>query len=229
MNDFSALEDKLGLAFGDISLLTRALTHRSYLNENPEIALEDNERLEFLGDAVLDFVVAAYLYHHYPEIDEGGLTSLRAALVRAKTLAMFARQLDMGKHLLLGHGEAENGGRTRTPILCATFEAVVGAIFLDQGLPVVRELIERLIAPALADIMASASHKDAKSEFQVWAQATHNITPHYAVIDTRGPDHEKIFTVQVLLENEIWGAGDGRSKQSAAQAAATEALLKINE
>ena len=229
MSHFSALEEKLGTTFNDYSLLSRALTHRSYLNENPDIALADNERLEFLGDAVLDFIVGAYLYHRFPEMDEGELTSLRAALVRAKTLADFARQLELGQYLQLGYGEAENGGRERIPILCATFEAVIGAMYLDQGLQYVERLVERLVGPALVTIMASSLHKDAKSEFQVWAQARYNITPHYEVIDSSGPDHAKVFTVQVKLHQEIWGQGSGRSKQRAAQVAAAEALQKAQE
>ncbi|MCP4356466.1 MAG: ribonuclease III [Chloroflexi bacterium] len=228
VENLAFLEEKIGVQFDDPSLLSRALTHRSYLNENPDTALEDNERLEFLGDAVLDFVVGAYLYHHYPEVDEGELTSLRAALVRAKTLAQFARQLDLGLYLRLGYGEAENGGRERTPLLCATFEAVIGAMYLDQGLADVETLVQQLIGPALMEIMASASHKDAKSEFQVWAQAQYNITPRYEVVSSTGPDHAKIFTVHVKLDENAWGQGTGCSKQQAAQAAATVALQKAN-
>lgn len=227
MEDFSALENILGTTFRDYSLLSRALTHRSYLNENPDKALEDNERLEFLGDAVLDFVVGAYLYHHYPEMHEGELTSLRAALVRARTLAEFAREWHLGEFLRLGYGEAENGGRERTPILCATFEAVIGALYLDQGLPVVQQLVEALIVPALADIIEQSKHKDAKSEFQVWAQARFNVTPTYRVVDSSGPDHAKIFRVHVLLNEDVWGEGEGRSKQKGEQAAATVALQKV--
>ncbi|WP_420640910.1 ribonuclease III [Candidatus Leptofilum sp.] len=226
MNRFGELENNLNIQFSDYSLLVRALTHRSYLNEHPEEVLEDNERLEFLGDAVLDFIVGAYLYHRFPEMDEGELTSLRAALVRAKTLAGFARQLEIGRFLLLGYGEAENGGRERTPLLCASFEAVIGAVYLDQGLPAVKPLVEQLIAPALTEIMAESLHKDAKSEFQVWAQAKYNITPRYEVSDASGPDHAKEFTVQVLLDEAVWGKGSGRSKQRAAQAAAKEAIAK---
>lgn len=229
MTEYHSLEEKLGITFQDASLLSRALTHRSFLNENPHIALEDNERLEFLGDAVLDFVVGAYLYHHYPEMNEGDLTSLRAALVRAQALAQFARQLDLGYYLKLGYGEAENGGRERIPILCATFEAVIGAMYLDQGLAPVEHLLHPLIRPALIEIMASASHKDAKSEFQVWAQARYNITPRYHVVSSRGPDHAKLFTVVVKLEDDDWGQGTGRSKQRAAQAAAAQALEKAEE
>lgn len=220
------LQQKLGITFNDHSLLDRALTHRSYLNENPGEALEDNERLEFLGDAVLDFVVGAYLYNRFPEMREGELTSLRAALVRSRTLAGFARQLDIGEYLHLGYGEEENGGRERTPLLCASFEAVIGAIYLDQGLEQVRPLVESLIAPALIDIRAKSLHKDAKSEFQVWAQARFNITPHYEVLEASGPDHAKNFLVQVLVGTEAWGEGQGPSKQVAAQEAAQQALLR---
>jgi ribonuclease-3 len=226
MNDLAALEQKLGLQFHDYSLLFRALTHRSFLNENPDVALEDNERLEFLGDAVLDFVVGAYLYHHYPEMDEGELTSLRAALVQAKSLASFARQLEIGRFLRLGYGEAENGGRERIPILCATFEAVVGAIYLDHGLAQVEALVNEMIGPALTEIIAESLHKDAKSEFQVWAQARYGITPRYQVADSTGPDHAKIFTVQVKLNEDVWGKGTGQSKQQAAQQAAAQALVR---
>jgi len=229
MDDFRPLEEKLGVDFRDRSLLSRAMTHRSYLNENPDWSLEDNERLEFLGDAVLDFVVGAYLYHHFPEMDEGELTSLRAALVRAKTLARFAHQLDLGHFLLLGYGEAESGGRERIPILCATFEAVVGALYLDQGLEEVQSLVEQFIGPALVEIMADSLHKDAKSEFQVWAQAKYNMTPHYEVVDSSGPDHAKTFTVQVLVGDTVWGEGSGRSKQLSAQAAATMALARAED
>ncbi|MCA9875100.1 MAG: ribonuclease III [Anaerolineales bacterium] len=224
-----SLENIIGTKFSDYSLLIRALTHRSYLNENSEQALEDNERLEFLGDAVLDFVVGAYLYNRLPEVDEGELTSLRAALVRANTLASFARQWELGRFLRLGVGESESGGRERTPILCATFEAVIGAIYLDQGLPAVRVLVEKLAGPALVTILDESLHKDAKSEFQVWAQARYNITPHYEVVEARGPDHAKVFTVQVLVGEQAWGRGEGRSKQAAAQAAARVALAAAEQ
>ncbi|MCB9419278.1 MAG: ribonuclease III [Ardenticatenaceae bacterium] len=227
MDNLKELEAELGLEFRDKSLLSRALTHRSYLNENPGTALEDNERLEFLGDAVLDFLVGAYLYHRFPEMKEGELTSLRAALVRTETLAEFSRKLEVGHYLLLGLGEAESGGRERTPLLCAAFEALTGAIYLDQGLAVVKNLIEPLIGPALVAIMDDSLHIDAKSEFQVWAQAHFNITPHYVVVGSSGPDHAKMFTVQALVGDKVWGEGNGRSKQSAAQSAAGDALKRV--
>jgi len=226
MDDLLTFSENLGVAFRDVSLLSRALTHRSYLNENPGSVLEDNERLEFLGDAVIDFVVAGFLYHRFPEMDEGALTALRAALVRAESLAGFARQIDLGRYLRLGLGEEENGGRERTPLLCATFEAVAGAIYLDHGLEQARAFIEPLIRPALEQIRAEELYKDAKSEFQVWAQARYNVTPHYRVSGSEGPDHARTFTVQVLVGPEVWGEGRGRSKQSAAQAAAAEAMRR---
>ena len=227
MDDLQPLEQNLDLDFSDHSLLLRALTHRSFLNENPGTALEDNERLEFLGDAVLDFIVGAYLYSRFPEMAEGELTSLRAALVKTSTLASFARQLDLGHYLRLGFGEEENGGRERSPILCAAFEALVGAIYLDQGLDKAQLLVEQLAGSALVKIREKSLHKDAKSEFQVWAQARYNITPRYEVVTSSGPDHAKTFTVQVLIKDVPWGEGSGPSKQSAAQAAAGHALTKI--
>lgn len=226
MNDIRSTEDALGVQFNDYSLLSRALTHRSFLNENPGEAIEDNERLEYLGDAVLDFVVAAYLYHHFPEMKEGELTMLRAALVRTRTLAAIARDLALGENLRLGHGEAESGGRERLANLCAGFEAVVGAIYLDQGLTVVEAWIHQLISPYLQQIIAQSAHRDAKSEFQIWAQSKYNATPRYQVIEDEGPDHDKVFTVAVLVEDQTWGIGQGGSKQKAAQAAASAALAK---
>jgi ribonuclease III len=227
-DDLNKLEERLQLEFDDKSLLERALTHRSYLNENPGVT-RDNERLEFLGDAVLDFVVGDYLFRRLPDLREGELTSLRAALVRAPTLAAFANELEIGRFLRLGLGEDESGGRQRVPLLCATFEAVVGAIYLDQGLPAAQQFIERLIEPTLVEIQAQSLHKDAKSEFQVWAQSQFNITPHYQVVAVTGPDHARQFTLQVMIGDEVWGEGQGSSKQSAAQAAARTALTRIIE
>ncbi len=226
MSGLRALENRLGVEFDDYSLLSRAITHRSFLNENPDEALEDNERLEFLGDAVLDFVVGSYLYHRFPEMDEGDLTMLRAALVRTRTLAGFAEQLEIGEVLRLGYGEAESGGRNRPANLCAAFEAIVGAIYLDQGLDNVRLWVEPMIAPALEEIIADSTHKDAKSEFQIWSQARYNVTPRYRVLGSEGPDHNKTFIVAVILGAETWGIGRGRSKQAAAQVAADMALKK---
>lgn len=217
---------QLGTPINDHALLELALTHRSYLNENPE-ASADNERLEFLGDAVIDFIVGAYLYRRYPDMREGEMTSLRAALVRAETLAQFAQQLTIDQHLRLGWGEDESGGRKKIPTLCATFEAVIGALYLDQGIDAATQLIESLSEPMLVIIIEQSLHKDAKSEFQVWAQAEHGITPRYVVLDAIGPDHAKIFKLQVCVGDAVWGEGEGTSKRRAAQAAAQDGLDRV--
>ena len=229
MSDLVDLEQKLGITFRDKSLLHRALIHRSYLNEHPSFPLEDNERLEFLGDAVLDFVTGEYLYHRFPELREGPLTSLRSALVRRETLARFARQLDLGEYLLMGHGEAESGGRDRSATLCAAFEALVGALYLDQGLDSLHDLLEPLVAPEVAHILRDRTHKDAKSLLQEMAQARMHRTPRYVTVDARGPDHAKTFTVQVNIGGVVYGEGYGPSKQHAAQAAAQDALERLAE
>jgi ribonuclease-3 len=229
MNDIIDLEQKLGIEFRDKSLLHRALIHRSYLNEHPSFPLEDNERLEFLGDAVLDFVTGEYLYHRFPELREGPLTSLRSALVRRDTLARFARQLDLGHYLLMGHGEAESGGRERPATLCAAFEALVGALYLDQGLGSLDDLLEPLITPEVAYILRDETYKDPKSLLQEMAQARMHRTPRYVTVAESGPDHAKTFTVHVSIGGKVYGEGDGHSKQQAAQAAAQEALERLAE
>jgi ribonuclease-3 len=203
------------------------MTHRSYLNENSEIGHSDNERLEFLGDALLDFVTAEYLYDRFPKTREGSLTSLRAALVKSSTLANFARQIDLGQYLLLGRGEATSGGRNRRPLLCAAFEALVGAILLDQGLTTAQNFLLRFIEPELAEITAYDLDKDAKSELQEISQAKWQLTPAYRTISEDGPDHAKEFTVEVIIGEETWGQGIGRNKQMAAQRAARQALERI--
>jgi len=229
MEDLREFEERLDFQFEDYSLLQRALTHRSFVNENPQENQQDNERLEFLGDAVIDFVVAAYLFDHFSDMDEGQLTMLRSALVRTNTLAGIAQQLGVGQALHLGIGEEEGGGRERLPNLCAAFEAIVGAIYLDQGLDKVEQWIVALIPPVLEQIIAAEDHIDAKSGFQIWSQAQHNITPSYQVISSEGPDHDKRFTVAVLLGDEIWGTGIGSSKQLAAQKAARSALDQVEK
>jgi ribonuclease-3 len=214
-------------AFRDPSLLNRALTHRSYLNEHPE-ELEDNERLEFLGDAVLDFVTGAFLYHRYPEMAEGQLTKLRAALVRTEQLAAFAATHDLGPLLRLGRGE-EPGGRQRPAMLCAAFEAVIGAYYVESGIEAVRQFIEPLFATAVDDIRRREGDSDPKSLLQEWAQAELGRTPQYVTAAASGPDHNKEFTVEVHIGGEVYGVGTGRNKQAAAQAAAEAALRKAGQ
>ena len=224
MEPLAELERRLNVVFSDKSLLQRALTHRSYLNEHPDFSFDDNERLEFLGDAVLDFVTGEYLYHRFPELDEGPLTSLRSALVRRETLARFAQNLDLGQYMLMGHGESENGGRERPATLCAVFEALVGALYLDLGLEAVVSMVEPLVEPEVAHIMREHLDRDPKSLLQEYAQAELRCTPRYGTVDSSGPDHAKEFTVEVTICGEVCGQGAGPSKQSAAQAAAKQAL-----
>lgn len=224
MAAYSDLEEKLGLQFSDKSLLQRALTHRSYLNEHPDFPFEDNERLEFLGDAVLDFVTGEYLYHRFPELAEGPLTDLRSALVRRETLARFAQQLELGQLLLMGHGEAESGGRNRPATLCATFEALLGALYLDQGLEVVQQFVQKLVGSTLIDPLSRELFKDPKSQLQELAQNRVQSTPRYFTVAEIGPDHAKEFTVQVTIGGVVYGQGTGPNKQQAAQAAARDAL-----
>jgi ribonuclease-3 len=225
--DISGAEAKLRLDFGDKSLLQRALTHRSYLNENPNYPYNDNERLEFLGDAVLDFVVGEYLYHRFPEQDEGTLTSLRAALVCTRSLSDFAAQIDLGCQLLLGHGEDEGGGRERPAVLCGAFEALIGALYLDQGLEAVHDFVLPMIGPALDHVLQNNLDKDPKSILQELSQAHLGYTPRYHTVDTQGPDHDKVFTVAVTINGVTYGRGKGRSKQISAQAAASEAIERL--
>jgi len=214
--------------FHDPSLLERALTHRSYLNEHPELALDDNERLEFLGDAVLDFVTGAWLYNRFPEMQEGRLTSLRAALVKTETLAKFALRIGLNEQLRLGKGEAETGGRGRTSMLANAFEAILGALYLDQGLDAVRDFLGELLPDETERVVIAEGDRDAKSILQEWSQAERGITPRYRTVDEQGPDHSKTFTVEVFIGAEGVGRGDGPSKQTAAQAAASDALRRLN-
>lgn len=220
-----ACEEQLGLCFTDKSLLLRALTHRSYLNE-ADLIYADNERLEFLGDAVLALIVAEWLYQRFPEQREGFLTAVRAYLVRSETLAGYARRLGLGDFLLLSRGEHESGGRERDSILAAAFEALIGALYLDQGMAAVGRFLLPLLEPLLADIREGEVHKDARTRLQEWAQARLGATPVYVTVGTTGPDHARQFTVEVRIRDEVFGVGIGPSKQQAAQQAAEAALQK---
>ncbi len=223
------LEPDLGFVFQDKSLLTRALTHRSYLNENPDLPYLDNERLEFLGDAILDFFAAEYLYQHFPEMSEGDLTSLRAALVKGESLALFATELGLAPHLLMSRGEDAAGGRSRVPLLAGAFEAVIGALYLDQGLAAARALVERFITPEADRIHQQRLDRDSKSLLQEMSQGRLQVTPQYRLLETRGPDHAKEFTIEVILRDQPYGRGTGRSKQIAEQEAARVALENLRE
>lgn len=227
MTDIFEAEKALNVTFSNKALLQRALTHRSYLNENPDYPLEDNERLEFLGDAILDFITGEYLYHRFPEMPEGRLTNLRSALVRTETLANFATQLDLGAHLLLGRGEEDSGGRRRSAILCDAFEAFIGALYLDSDLEAVRRFVHTIIDPALQAILALDTDKDAKSRLQEVSQSHYQLTPTYRTVMEEGPDHAKEFTVEAVIGGKVYGQGKGFSKQNAAQSAAQAALQML--
>jgi ribonuclease III len=218
-----------GLRFRDPTLLRTALTHSSFLNEHPELDWEDNERLEYLGDAVLDFLLAEHFFLRLPNASEGELTALRAALVRRETLARFAAELAVGFALLLGHGEAETGGRQRPATLCAAFEALVGALYLDQGLGSVSDFVMPFVEREFAYARAESAGKDPKSRLQELAQGALGLTPRYRNTSAEGPDHAKLFTVQVVIGETVCGQGEGPSKQSAAQRAAADALLRAEE
>lgn len=217
---------RIGLDFDNLALLTRALTHRSYINENPD-SLEDNERLEFLGDAILDFIVAAWLYHAYPEMTEGDLTLMRTALVRTEQLADFASMIDLGSALRLGQGEIVSGGRSRKALLCAGFEALIGSIYLDQGIEAVEKFFEPYLVQAVSIIMENGHPHDSKSLLQEWSQARGHKSPVYKTTKESGPDHEKIFEVQVSIPGIINGDGKGNSKREASKLAAKQALDKL--
>jgi ribonuclease-3 len=220
--------DENNLPVNDLRLLRRALTHRSYLNEHPE-ALEDNERLEFLGDAVLDFLVGAWLYNHFPELKEGDLTKLRSALVRTDQLANFARQLHLDSLMLLGHGENEAGGRERIGLLCATYEAVIGALYLEAGIEGVENFIVPNLEKTTSDFINKGNFQDPKSLLQEWAQAKGFGTPVYRTESSSGPEHDKTFEVVVIINSSIAGSGKGHSKQAAAKKAASDALNRIKD
>ncbi len=217
---------RLKLPFQEPALLVRALTHRSYVNEN-STAVEDNERLEFLGDAVLDFLVAAWLYSRYPEMREGELTRLRAALVDTNQLAAFARNLEFGQALRLGRGELEGGGRDRDSLLCGAFEAVVGALYLDQGIQAVKDFIHPLLTEATQDALLRQRDKDPKSRLQEWSQSGGQGIPLYRLVESTGPDHARFFKMEVSVAGVVLAEGSGPSKQVASMNAARNALAGL--
>lgn len=223
MDDVSSLEKALGVVFSNKDLLRTAFTHRSYLNENPAWPLAHNERMEFLGDAVLELVVTRYLYLNY-ENPEGELTSFRSALVNSETLAETASNLGMNDFLLLSRGEAKDLGKARMYILANTFESFVGALYLDQGYEAAENFIARVLLPQLKEIVEKKLYRDSKSYFQERAQDVTGITPSYKVMKEWGPDHAKNFIVGLYLNSELVAEGEGSSKQAAQQDAAEKGL-----
>ncbi|MCK8823946.1 ribonuclease III [Fuchsiella alkaliacetigena] len=221
------LQEKIKISFNDTSLLKKALTHKSFANENRELKLKDNERLEFLGDSVLDIIVSEYMFQEYPNYPEGELAKMRAVVVSAPILADKARYLDLGRYLLLGKGEEMTGGRDRSSILADAFEALVGSIYLDSGLEVVRRFVLSLLEQDVKEVEIGEHIQDYKTTLQELIQKSSNARPEYYVIAEEGPDHSKEFTVEVRFDGQLLGRGKGSSKKEAQQKAARDALENI--
>jgi len=224
----SGLEARLGVQFRDLDLLLQALTHSSYANEHDgKSPLGDNERLEFLGDAVLDLVVAEMLYQRYPASSEGSLTQLRASLVNTQALAGLAKHFHLGEYLRIGHGEEISGGRARLSTLCCTFEAVIGALYLDSGLDAVERVVLPPMQELLVDILARQSHIDFRGELQDIVHARRQVSPAYAVLSAAGPEHAKEFHAQVSAGGAVLASGRGKTIRAAYRAAARAALQAL--
>ncbi len=226
MQDYSELEKKIELKFQDLDLIKKAFIHKSYVNEHRDEELKHNERLEFLGDAVLELASTEHLFIHYPEQDEGKMTAFRSALVKGKHLAEVAKELDLGAYLYLSHGEEKSGGRNKNCILANVLEALIGAIYLDHDYSAAEKFIKKFILKKLDEIIEKGLHIDAKSKFQEVAQEKEETTPHYDLIDANGPDHNKIFTMGAYIGDELIAKGKGTSKQKAEDEAAKNALKK---
>lgn len=226
MPDFSAFASHIGVSFGNPGLLAEALTHRSYLNEHREFAGNHNERLEFLGDAVLELASTRFLFDKFPQKPEGELTAYRAALVNTVSLAETAQQLGLNGYLLLSKGEARDTGRARDVILADAFEAVIGAIYLDQGYEAAERFIGAQLYGKIDEVIRRRAWQDAKSRFQEIAQEKRGTTPHYELLDEAGPDHARVFTVGAYIGSTEMARGEGHSKQEAEQTAAQNALQK---
>jgi ribonuclease-3 len=222
------LQDTLGITFNDYSILQQALVHGSYLHENPDFALPSNERLEFLGDSLLGFVIAEKLYNDFPDLAEGGMTKLRAALVRKETLARLAGELGLGDYLYMGCGEESSGGRTKQSILASTLESLIGAVLLDQGFDPCRAFVLRLFESEVGEAIDERLAADYKSELQEIVQAIYRVAPTYRTVNAVGPDHAKEFTVDVSVNGDVIGRGSGRSKRQAEMQAARAALQNIS-
>lgn len=223
--DFDAFENLIGVKFKNRDLLAQAFIHRSYLNENPRTGLSHNERLEFLGDAVLELAVTDYLYKEYPLSPEGELTSYRAALVNANTMAEFANEIGMNEYLFLSKGEAKDTGKARLYILANAIEALIGAMYLDQGYKIAEKFIDRYLNSKAGDIVKKKLWRDSKSLVQEKAQEHVGVTPSYKVMKETGPDHDKHFTIGIFFGLDKIAEGKGRSKQEAEQEAARLALI----
>lgn len=228
MIDFTVFEEKNGLNFKNKDLLKQAFIHRSYLNENHTFGIEHNERLEFLGDAVLELVATEELFRRYPEKSEGELTAIRAAIVNTISISNAASSLSMNDYLLLSKGESKDTGKAREYILANTYEALIGAIYLDRGYDAAEKFIEESLFIKIEEIVSKKLWRDSKSLIQERAQESLGITPKYEVLEESGPDHDKNFTVGIFFGSNLISRGSGKSKQEAEQIAAKNALAKNN-
>ncbi|NMA34026.1 MAG: ribonuclease III [Clostridiaceae bacterium] len=224
MSKLKELEKETGYTFKDPGNLVLALTHSSYANEKKAAGLKSNERLEFLGDSVLNIVTSDYIYRNYPELHEGEMTRTRAAVVCEASLMRCAERIRLGEYLFLGKGEENTGGRTRSSILSDAFEALIGAIYIDGGISAARRFILRYMEDIYQDIDRQNEFRDYKTMFQEIIQKQSDQKIHYRILDESGPDHDKTFTAQVLVGNEPYGEGKGRSKKEAEQNAAKDAI-----
>lgn len=227
-NSLAKLQKNIGVSFNNEDLIRQAMVHRSYINEHPDFKVGHNERLEFLGDAVLEIVVTEYLFLNFEDVPEGDLTNWRASLVNAKMLYEIAQELKIEESLYLSKGEAKDKNKkSRQFILANAVEAIIGAIYLDQGTAAAKEFIIKHIVCKLAGILENRLYLDPKSRFQEKAQEVKGITPHYQILDEVGPDHAKVFTVGLYLDEELITTGEGSSKQEAQVAAASQGLKKL--
>jgi ribonuclease III len=226
MEPYFLFEEQCKTVFNNKRLLQQAFIHRSYINENKDSGLEHNERLEFLGDAVLELVVTDFLFKNYPDISEGRLTAYRSALVRTESISAAARKMGMNELLMLSKGEARDQGKARDYILANTFESFVGAVYLDQGYEAAKTIIDKQLIPNISEIIKDGLWRDAKSYVQERAQEIYSQTPRYELVSAEGPDHDKHFVMAIYFGDKKIAEGEGNSKQSAQQSAAQNALKK---
>jgi len=226
--DLVALIEVLGVSFKDLSLLEQAMIHSSYINENHGLVSDSNERLEFLGDAILGFIIAEELYQDFPDLTEGEMTKLRSVLVCRDTLAHVARAIKLGDYLYLGKGEEASGGRHKPANLTGALEAVIAAVFFDRGLSITTEFVLRLLGEELKKAVKQGAEIDYKSQLQELIQSRHRLTPNYRLIEEAGPDHDKMFTVEVMAGEAVLGRGSGKSKKLAEIEAAHSALKQLS-
>jgi ribonuclease-3 len=227
MSDSASLEETLAISFSSADLLKQALVHSSFTNENPAFGTGHNERLEFLGDAVLDLVVAERIYREFPDVTEGEMTKLRAALVQRDTLARVALGIDLGEFLYLGKGEESSGGRRKPANLAGALEALIAAVYLDQGFSVARDVVIRLLLEEWKKVTGNKTGADFKSRLQEVVQSRFQVTPAYRMVSESGPDHDKNFETEVVAGDSVLGRGIGKSKKSAEMEAARAALISL--